>query len=79
MIRVESEETQDYVREAMDLGQEEAEATSFVPRAISVPPKPLFRCDNLYFSFWQFASVVVINHDQLVPAMPQQDSGGKRR
>ena len=46
MIRVESEETQDYVREAMDLSQEEAEEVSFVPSAISVPPKPLF-------SVWQ--------------------------
>ena len=39
VIRVESEETQDYVREAKDLGQEEAEETSFVPSAISVPQK----------------------------------------
>ena len=46
VIRVESEETQDYVREAMDLSHEEAEEISFVPSAISVPQKPLFRCDN---------------------------------
>ena len=60
---MESEETQDYVREAKDLSQEEAEEISFVPSAISVPPKPLFRCDNRcsekQFSFWQFASVVI--------------------
>ena len=46
VIRVEYEETQDYVREAKDMNQEEAEEISFVPSAISVPQKPLFRCDN---------------------------------
>ena len=46
IIRVGSEETQDYVREANDRDQEEAEEISFVPSAISVPQKPLFRCDN---------------------------------
>ena len=44
-IRVESKETQEYVREAKDLSQEEAEI-NVVPSAISVPQKPLFRCDN---------------------------------
>ena len=61
---MESEETQDYVREAKDLNQEEAEEMSFAPSAISVPQKPLFRCDNRCsgkktLSFWQFASVVM--------------------
>ena len=46
VIRVESEETPDCVREAMDLSQEEAEEISFVPSATSVPLKPLFRCDK---------------------------------
>ena len=36
---------------------------SFVPSAISVPPKPMFRCDNRCsektYSVWQFASVVI--------------------
>ena len=63
VIRVESEETQDYVREAKDLNQEEADEISFVPSAISVPQKPLFRCDSrcseMTLSFWQFASVVI--------------------
>ena len=58
-----SEETQDYVREANDMNQEEAQEISFVPSAISVPQKPLFRCDNQCsektLSFWQFASVVI--------------------
>ena len=62
VIRVESPETQDYVREAMGLSQEEAEKISFVPSAISVPPKPLFRCDKRCsekaLSFCQFASDV---------------------
>ena len=37
VIRVESEETQDHVREAKDLNQEEADEMSFVPSVISVP------------------------------------------
>ena len=63
IIRVDSKETQDYVREAKDVDQEKAEEMSFVPSAISVPQKPLFRCDNQCsektLSFWQFASVVI--------------------
>ena len=35
MIRVESEETQDYVREANDMDQDEGEEISFVPSASS--------------------------------------------
>ena len=46
VIRVESEETQDYVRAAKDVDQEEAEELSFVPSAISVPQQLLFRCDT---------------------------------
>ena len=60
---MESEETQDNVREAKDVDQEEAEELSFVPSAISVPQKPSFRCDNQCsektLSFWQSASVVI--------------------
>ena len=87
LIRAESEETQDYVREAKDMDQEEDEEMSFVPGAICVPQKLLFRCDNQCsektLSFWQFASVVIkksqgIIHDQFMPAMLQQVSGGKR-
>ena len=62
-IRVESEETQDYVTEANDMDREEGEETSFVPSAISVPEKPLSRRDNQRsentLSFWQLASVVI--------------------
>ena len=63
IIQVESEETQDYVREANYMDQEEGEVLSFVPSASSVPQKPLFRCDNQCsektLSFWQLASVVI--------------------
>ena len=40
--RVESEETQGYVREAKSTDQKEAEELSFVPSAISVPQKLIF-------------------------------------
>ena len=63
MIRVESEETQDYVREANDMDRQEGEETSFVPSATSVPQKPLSRRDNQRsentLSFWQLVSVVI--------------------
>ena len=45
VTQVESVETQDYVKESLDLSRKEAEEISFVPSAISVPPKPMFRCD----------------------------------
>ena len=45
-----------------------SEEISFVPSAISVPQKPLFRCDNRCsektLSFWQFASVVIIKEGE---------------
>ena len=76
MIRVESEETQDYVRGSLDLSREEAEEISFVPSAISTPPKPVSRCDNRCseraLSFWQFASVVIEEgKESYTPAMLQ--------
>ena len=46
VIRVESEETQDYVRESLNLSQEEAEEISFVPSALSIPRGPIFWYDN---------------------------------
>ena len=67
VIRVESEETLNNVR-ANDLNHEESEEISFVPSAISVPQKPLFRCDNQCsektLSFWQFVSVVIREGDE---------------
>ena len=46
VIRVESEETQDYVREETSTEFEEEEERTFMPSAVSVPLKPLFRCDK---------------------------------
>ena len=68
VIRVESEETQDYVKEGRSTEQEEEEKRTFVPSAVSVPLKPLFRCDNQCsektLSHWQLASVVVNEGDE---------------
>ena len=51
------------MREAKSTDQEEAEELSFVPSAISVPQKLMFRCDNQCsektLSVWQLASVVI--------------------
>ena len=75
VIRVESEETQDYVRDSLNLSQEEAEKISFVPSALSIPRGPVFWCDtgcsDKALRFWQFASVVIDEgekspHDQFV-------------
>ena len=46
MIRVESEETQDNVCEALAIGQEQAEEIAFVPSALSQSPRPFYWCDN---------------------------------
>ena len=68
VIRAESEQTQDYVREAKSTEQEEMEERIFVPSAVSVPQKPLFLCDNECsentLSYWQLASVVVNEGDE---------------
>ena len=61
VIRVESEETQDFVIEGRSTEKEEEERT-FVPSAVGVPLKPLFRCDRQgsekTLRYWQLASVV---------------------
>ena len=41
VIRVESEETQDYVRETLAISQEEAEEMGFVPSALGEPRGPI--------------------------------------
>ena len=72
-------------REANDMNQVDAEEVSFVPSAISVPPKPLFRCDNQCTE--KNRAVCVggdkgrrgIIHDPFLPPMLQQVSGGERR
>ena len=67
VIRVESEETQDYVTEGRSSEKEEEERT-FLSSAASVPLKPLFRCDRQCSektpSYWQLASVVVNEGDE---------------
>ena len=46
VIRVESEATQDYVRETLALSQEEAEELGFVPNSLSEPRGAIYWCDN---------------------------------
>ena len=64
---MESEEIHDYVREGKSTEQEEKEKRTFVPSAVSVPLKPLFRwdrqCSEKILSDWQLASVVVNEGD----------------
>ena len=67
VIRVESEETQDHVKDGKSTKKEEEERT-FVPSAVSGTLKPLFRCDRQCsektLSYWQLASVVVNEGDE---------------
>ena len=60
--RVEPEETQDYVRETLAIGQEEAEEMGFVPSALGIRGY-IYVCDNRCSDkailYWQIASVVV--------------------
>ena len=69
VIRVESEETQDYVRESLNVSGEEAEEISFVPSAISIPRGLVYWCDNRCndkaLRFWQFASVLVDDGEEV--------------
>ena len=46
VIRVESEETQDYVCEMLTISPEEAEELAFVPSALSEPRGAIYFCDN---------------------------------
>ena len=63
VIRVESEETQDYVRGMLAISQEEAEELAFEPSALSKSRRSIYFCDNRCSEkavrYWQFASVVV--------------------
>ena len=43
---MESEETQDYVRESSSLSREDAEDISLVPSVMSIPRGPMFWCDK---------------------------------
>ena len=46
VIRVESEETQDYVCEMLTISPEEAEELASVPSALSEPRGAIYFCDN---------------------------------
>ena len=63
VIRVESQQTQDYMRETLALSQEEAEELGFVPSAHSEPRGLIHWCDNRgsekAVRSWQTASMVV--------------------
>ena len=68
VIRVESEETQNYVKVGRSTEKEDEEKRTFAPSAVKVPQKPLFRCDRQCsektLSCWQLASVVVNEGDE---------------
>ena len=63
VIRVESEETQDYVRETLAISQAEAEELGFVPSALGEPRWAVCWCDSRWsekaIGYWQIASMVV--------------------
>ena len=46
VVRVETEETQDYERESLAISQEEAEEMGFVPSAVGEPRGAIYWCDN---------------------------------
>ena len=68
VIRVKSEETQDYVREEKITEFEEEKERTFIPSAGGVPLKPLFRCDRQCsektLSYWPLATVMVNEGDE---------------
>ena len=80
--RVESEETQDYVRQSLNLSREDAEEISFVPTALSIPRGPMFgsdsRCSNKALRFWQFDSVVVDDDKESYTVNVCQQCNNKR-
>ena len=63
VTRLESEETQDCVRKEKSTEFEEEKQRTFIPSAVGVPLKPLFRCDKQCsegtLSYWQLSSVVL--------------------
>ena len=88
VIRVESEETQDYVREAKIAEQEEVEERFFAASASNVPQKMMFSLRQaMQREVTQLLAAgvcVVINegeeivHDQLMPEVLHQFSEGKK-
>ena len=56
------------MKEGRKTEQDEEEKITFVASALSVPPKPLFRCDRQCsektLSYWQLATVVFNEGDE---------------
>ena len=56
------------MKEGRSTEQEEEEKRTFIPSAVTVPLKPLFRCDRQCsektLGYWQLASVVVNEGDE---------------
>ena len=63
VIRAESEETQDYVRDTLTVSQEEADEMGFVPSVSSEPRGAFYWCDNrcseMASRYMQIASMVI--------------------
>ena len=63
VIRVESEETQDHMRETLAISLEEADEIGSVPSALSEPRGAFFWCDNrcndVAVRSWQIASMAI--------------------
>ena len=68
------------MRESLNLSRDEAEEISFVSSAISIPQRPMFWCDNRCSAkalrFGQFASTVIDDGVQFVPAVLQRELDG---
>ena len=88
MIRVESEETQDYVCGMLAISRGEAEEFAFVSSALSEPRGSIYfcdsRCSEKAVRYWQFASVVVEEGGEahtinFVSAMLQRADGAARQ
>ena len=75
MIRVEPEETQDNVKESLNLSRKKAEEIRLVLSAI-IPQSPMFWCDNRCsdkaLSFWQLVSVVEDGEESYTANLCQQ-------
>ena len=78
VVRVETDETHDYVRETLAISQEDAEEVGFVPSALGEPREVTYwcdhRCSEKAIRHWQIASIVVEEgglHNQFVSMVLQ--------
>ena len=69
VIRVESEQTQDFVQETLAISQEEAEEMGSVPSALGEPRGAIYWCDNRRsekaIRYWHIASLVIEEGDSI--------------